>query len=240
MAAIETHELTKIYRSGTVGISGLTLRVETGRVAGFVGPNGAGKTTTIRLLLDLLRPTAGSARVLGLDPVRASVKIRRATGYLPSDLVFYDSLSGRDTLAFLTRLRGGSHRLRNDLLDAVALSRADLGRRVGTYSTGMRKKLGLVAALQHDPELAFLDEPTTGLDPLVRRRCHEAISSWHASGRTLFLSSHDILEVERLCDEVFIVRDGRLMQSSSMADLLAEKKDARSLEDLILSWYETA
>jgi len=237
VAAIETSGLTKVYRGGTVGIEELDLRVETGEIAGFVGPNGSGKTTTIRLLLDLLRPTHGSARVLGLDPRRSSVGIRSRTGFLPGDLAFHGSLTGRETLDFYGRLRRGATPRQGELLERLRLDSVALRRRVRTYSTGMRRKLGIVVALQHDPELAILDEPTTGLDPLVRRSCHEAIRAWRHGGHTLFLSSHDVLEVDALCDRVLVVRDGRLVAERTVAELRAQAGDARSLEDALLSFY---
>lgn len=238
--AIATGGLTKIYRDGTTGIADLDVAVARGETAGFVGPNGSGKTTTIRLLLDLLRPTRGGARILGLDVRRDSLAVRRRVGFLPGDLAFHGSLRGRETLDFYARLRPdrGAPR-RAELLERLGLADRDLARRVHAYSTGMRRKLGLVVALQHDPELAILDEPTTGLDPLVRRSCHDAIRAWREGGRTLFLSSHDVLEVDALCDRVLIVRGGRLAAERTIDELRAEAGDARSLENALLSYYAT-
>ncbi|MHC4934542.1 MAG: ABC transporter ATP-binding protein [Planctomycetota bacterium] len=238
MTAVEAKGLTKIYRNGVVGIEDLELGVARGEIAGLVGPNGSGKTTTIRLLLDFLRPTRGRARVLGLDAHRDSVAVRRRVGFLPGDLAFHGALTGRDTLEFYSSLR--RHRppvLRRELLEGLNLEPGVLRRKVATYSTGMRRKLGLVLALEHDPELAILDEPTAGLDPLVRRACHEVIGRWQAQGRTLFLCTHDILEVETLCHRVLVVRDGRLVASEPMDALRERTRDARSLEDEILGHY---
>jgi len=239
--AVETRGLTKIYRNGVVGIEDLDMTIEVGEVVGFVGPNGAGKTTTIRLLLDLLRPTRGEAYVLGLHAQRQSLEVRRRVGFLPGDLAFHAGLSGQETLDAYDRLRPGVAPTRRDeLLESLELDRAVLSRRVSGYSTGMRRKLGLVVALQHDPDLAILDEPTTGLDPLVRRRYHATLRTWRGEQRTLFLCTHDMLEVDTVCDRVIIVRDGRWAASETVADLRARTSDARSLEDEILSYYRTS
>ena len=238
MTAIEASRLTKIYNGKVVGVEDLDLSVQQGEVAGLVGPNGSGKTTTIRLLLDFLRPTRGRARILGLDAHRDSVAVRRRVGFLPGDLAFHGSLSGQETLDFYSSLRRKRKPvLRGELLERLKLEPDVLRRKVATWSTGMRRKLGIVLALQHDPELAVLDEPTAGLDPLVRRACHEVIGDWQRQGRTLFLCTHDILEVETLCDRVLVVREGRLVASESMEALRERTKDARSLEDEILGHY---
>jgi ABC-2 type transport system ATP-binding protein len=239
--ALVARGLTKVYRDGTTGIEDLDLTVARGETAGFVGPNGSGKSTTIRLVLDLLRPTRGEARVFGLDSRRESMAVRRRVGFLPGDLAFHGSLRGDETLEFYARLRRerGAPR-RRELVERLGLSARDLRRRVRTYSTGMRRKLGLIVAMQHDPELAILDEPTTGLDPLVRRACHDAIRAWRDGGRTLFLSSHDVLEVDALCDRVLIVREGQLAAERTIEQLRTEAGGARSLEDALLSYYATS
>ena len=237
MPAVETRALTKTYGDGTVGIEDLDLEIAEGEIVGFVGPNGAGKTTTIRLLLDLLRPTRGTARILGHDTRKESLAVRRRVGFLPGDLAFHGELTGMETLEFYRRLRGGGAPRRDELLDRLGLGGDALARRVARYSTGMRRKLGLVVALQHDPELAILDEPTTGLDPLVRRSCHDAVRAWRRGGRTLFLSSHDVLEVDTLCDRVLVLRDGRLVAGRTLAELREQAGDARSLEDVLLGFY---
>ncbi len=242
MTALETHGLGKTYRGGVVGIKALSLALPAGEVAGFVGPNGSGKTTTIRLLLDLLRATEGRATLLGLDSRRDSIEVRRRVGFLPGDLAFHGGLGGRETLDFYASLRPSRPPvLRAELLDRLGLDATVLARRVSTYSTGMRRKLGLAIALQHDPALAILDEPTTGLDPLVRRRYHDAIRAWKArgAGRALFLCTHDMLEVEALCDRVLVVREGRLVADRRVEEMKAATDRARSLEDVILSYYAT-
>ncbi|MGQ0614035.1 MAG: ABC transporter ATP-binding protein [Planctomycetaceae bacterium] len=238
MTVLRTEGLTKVYRNGALGIADLDLEVRAGEVLAFVGPNGAGKTTTIRLLLDFLRPTRGTASVLGLDSRKDSLAVRRRIGFLPGDLALYGSLTGEETLELFARLRGERKpALREELLGWLAIPPEMLRRKVGTLSTGTRQKLGLLVALQHNPSLAILDEPTTGLDPLVRRHFHDAIRRWRTQAHTLFLSSHDIAEVELLCDRVCIVKSGRLAALDTVAGLRAAAPQAASLEEAILSHY---
>ncbi|MFQ5843441.1 MAG: ABC transporter ATP-binding protein [Planctomycetota bacterium] len=238
MGAVVTERLTKIYRRGVVGVVDLDLRVAPGDTFGFVGPNASGKTTTIRLLMDLLRPTRGRAEILGLDTRRQSMEVRRRVGFLPGDLVLYDDLTGRQTLRLFARLRPGREpSLRDTLLMHLDFPEEALDRRVATYSTGMRQKIGLTVALQHDPVLAILDEPTTGLDPLVRRSFHDTIRQWLRPDRTLFLSSHDIAEVEALCRTVCVLRQGRVVAHDTTERLKEGAGTGASLEDAILSHY---
>ncbi|MEZ4597891.1 MAG: ABC transporter ATP-binding protein, partial [Chloroflexota bacterium] len=156
------------HRMEVTALEGLTIDVRHGEVFGFLGPNGAGKSTTIRILLGFLHPTAGSARVLGRDVTRDGLDIRARTGYLPGGIALYDSMSGADLLEYLARLYGREAPLRAELIERLELAAADLRRPVGAYSRGMRQKVGIIQALQHDPELAILDEPTEGLDPLMQ------------------------------------------------------------------------
>ncbi len=216
MDAIATHALTKQYGTQTA-LRTLDLRVATGRLFGFLGPNGAGKTTCIRLLLGLLRASSGSATVLGLDAWRDGPRLRQQVGYLPGDVRFWDGLTGRATLRFLDRARGGGHwgeveRLA-ERLDLV------LDKRVRNYSRGMKQKLGIIAAMMHRPRLLILDEPTTALDPLVRAGLYDELRAVVAAGRTVLFSSHTLAEVEELCDEVAIVRRGRLIEQERMSVL---------------------
>jgi ABC-2 type transport system ATP-binding protein len=215
-SVIATSGLSKDYGSGR-GLFGLDLEVEQGEVFGFLGPNGAGKSTTMRLLLDLIRPTSGSARVLGLDTVRESLEIRRRVGFLPGDLALYPKLTGRAMLDYLAQLRGGVDlRTRDALVERFG---ADIDRPVRQLSTGNRQKLGLVQAFMHDPELLILDEPIAGLDPLVQQSFHALLGEVSAQGRTVFLSSHTLSEVERVTHRLAILRQGRLVVVDSLENL---------------------
>jgi ABC-2 type transport system ATP-binding protein len=235
--AIETIGLTKYYghrplppwlrRSTTPpvrALESLDIAVREGEIFGFLGPNGSGKSTTIRLLLGFLHPSAGRARVLGLDTARDSVAIRRRLGYLPSGIALYDTLTGEQLLDYLGELSGRPSSRRAELCERLELAARTLKRLVRDYSRGMRQKLGIVQALQHDPELAILDEPTEGLDPLMQRAFYEILDGLKARGRTIFFSSHVLSEVERVCDRVAIVRAGRLVALEETAGLLARRK----------------
>ena len=207
MSVIETDKLTKFYGSHR-GIQEVDLAVELGEVYGFLGPNGAGKTTTIRLLLDLLRPTSGRAFVFGVETTVDPVAIHRRVGYLPGEFALFDRLTGGQTIEYFANLRGGvDPRYQADL---VARFDLDPSRRFKEYSKGNKQKVGLVIALQHRPDLLVLDEPTAGLDPLVQQTFFELLRETVAEGRTAFLSSHILGEVERTCDRVAIIREGRI------------------------------
>jgi ABC-2 type transport system ATP-binding protein len=213
---IATRGLTKDYGSGR-GLFELDLEVEQGEVFGFLGPNGAGKSTTMRLLLDLIKPTAGRAHVLGLDVGGDSVEVRRRVGFLPGDLAMYPKLSGRAVLDYLARLRGGvDARVRDELAERF---HADLDRPIHQLSTGNRQKLGLIQAFMHEPELLILDEPIAGLDPLVQQSFHALLGEVSAEGRTVFLSSHTLSEVERVTHRLAILREGRLVVVDSLENL---------------------
>ena len=215
-AVIESHCLTKRYGSAR-GIDEVSISVERGEIYGFLGPNGAGKTTTIRTLLDLLHPTSGFARIFGRDSRQASREIRARLGNLPGDFTCDPRLTGREFLEFCAAARG-----MDDLGTGSALAQrfeADLGRRVRDLSRGNRQKIGLIQALFHDPELLVLDEPTTGLDPLMQEEFVTVIREYRDRGVTVFLSSYDLDEVERVCDTVAIVRDGRIAAVENVAEL---------------------
>ena len=223
--AIETRGLGKRYGSDTTpALADLDLTVQRGEIFGFLGPNGAGKSTTIRLLLGFLHASTGQATVLGHDIARESVAIRRRVGYLPGGIAFWDELSGERVLDELAAMSGHPSVLRSMLLDRLELSAATLRRPVRAYSRGMRQKLGIIQALQHDPELAILDEPSEGLDPLMQRAFYAILDERKAAGRTIFFSSHVLSEVERVCDRVAIVRHGRLVALEDVASLLTRRK----------------
>jgi ABC-2 type transport system ATP-binding protein len=213
---IVASDLSKDYGSGR-GLFGLDLEVGRGEVFGFLGPNGAGKSTTMRLLLDLIRPTSGSAQVLGLDTRKDSVEIRRRIGFLPGDLALYPKLTGRVVLDYLAKLRGGVDPHVRDAL--VERFDADIDRPVRQLSTGNRQKLGLIQAFMHEPELLILDEPIAGLDPLVQQSFHTLLGEVSAQGRTVFLSSHTLSEVERVTHRLAILRHGRLVVVDSLENL---------------------
>jgi len=214
--AIETFELSKTYGGRVRALDGLNLRVERGEVFGFLGPNGAGKSTSIRLLMGLIRPTEGRAELLGLDVRRFGANARRQVGYLPGDLRLADRLTGREQLDSLARLRDGATPLRESLCERFS---AVLDRPIRELSKGNRQKLGLVQAFMHRPEVVVLDEPTTGLDPLLQEEFRALARETAADGRAVFLSSHSLDEVQHAADRVGIIRNGRLLDVDSVAAL---------------------
>jgi ABC-2 type transport system ATP-binding protein len=248
--AIETRGLTKFYGAER-GIEDVSMTVEPGEVFGFLGPNGAGKTTTIRTLLDLLHPTRGSATIFGLDSRRESVAIRARLGNLPGDFGYGKGASGRAALSLLARLRGVE---RLDRAEELARRfRADLERPLGKLSRGNRQKVGLILAVFHRPELLILDEPTSGLDPLMQEEFLALVREESERGCAVFLSSHELDEVERVCDRVGIIRGGRLIAVERVAELLGktqrrsrvvvdfaepvELEDVRSIPDVVGAEY---
>ena len=206
-ALIQTEQLTKSYGRHR-GIIEVDLEVREGEAFGFLGPNGAGKTTMIRTLLNHIRPTSGRATIFGIDTTADPVAIHRRLGYLPGEFVLYDKLTGGQTIDYFAALRGGVDRAYR--AELVARLDIDLSRRFKEYSKGNKQKIGLVVALQHRPDLLLLDEPTSGLDPLVQQTFYDVIREAKAEGRTIFMSSHILGEVEKTCDRVAIIRDGRL------------------------------
>jgi len=213
---IRTDQLTKSYGQHR-GVIEVDLAVNPGEVFGFLGPNGAGKTTTIRTLLDLIRPTSGKAYVFGIESSVDPVAIHRRVGYIPGEFTLYDRLTGGQTIDYFANLRGGVDRAyQRSLLERFDI---DPKRRFKELSKGNKQKIGLVIALQHKPELLILDEPTSGLDPLIQQSFYELVREARDDGRTVFLSSHILSEVERTADRVAIIREGRLVKVDSVEGL---------------------
>ena len=214
--AIVTQGLSKDYGRGH-GLFDLDLTIARETVFGYLGPNGAGKTTTIKLLMAMIRPTRGTARIFNLDSEKDAVAIKRRVGYLPADLPQFGGLRGSEVVAYLAGLRGGVDRKRVESL-AQRLD-LDLGRRFREYSSGNKKKLGILIAFMSAPELLILDEPTGGLDPLIQQEFYRILGEARANGSTVFLSSHVLSEVEHVCDRVGILRQGRLIRVAELEEL---------------------
>ncbi|MBI4233671.1 MAG: ABC transporter ATP-binding protein [Chloroflexi bacterium] len=208
--AIETRGLTKLYGK-VVGVQEVNLEVQEGETFGFLGPNGAGKSTCIRLLCGFLRPTQGHSSVFGWDTWREGTRLRRELGFLPDFPALYENLTGRELLEYLGRLQAKPPLLQGQLLERLELGQEALHRPVKGYSRGMRQKLALVQALQHDPALLILDEPTEGLDPLMQQALFRILRDFQARGKTIFMSSHILSEVERLCHRAAMIRSGRIV-----------------------------
>lgn len=212
MAPISIRGLTKRY-GHIVAVNDLSLEVAPGEILGFLGLNGAGKTTTIRILLDLLRPTSGSASILGHDCQSDGIRARVNIGYLPGEMGIYSDLTGREVLGLLARLNEQlpDENRRRELQERLEFPDSDLRRRLREYSTGMKRKLGIIQAFQSDPLLLILDEPTEGLDPLMQESFYQLLVDVKSRGRTVFMSSHVLSEVERVCDRIALVRQGELV-----------------------------
>ena len=231
-AIIQIEKLTKSYGVHR-GVIDIDLEVNEGEAFGFLGPNGAGKTTTIRVLLDHLRPTSGRATVFGIETTADPVAIHRRIGYLPGEFTLYDKLTGAQTIEYFANLRGGVDAAYQ--ADLVARLDVDPTRKFKEYSKGNKQKIGLIVALQHRPDLLVLDEPTSGLDPLVQQTFYEVIREAKAEGRTIFLSSHILSEVEKTCDRVAIIRDGRLAKVDrveALRDLAHHQVELRFVGDV--------
>jgi ABC-2 type transport system ATP-binding protein len=214
--AIETLGLTKDYGAGR-GLFDLSLSVAKGEAFGYLGPNGAGKTTTIRLLMDMIRPSRGSASIFGLDCREHATEVKRLIGYLPGELPQFGGLRGSEVVTYLGGLRGGlDRRLVADVAERFDL---DLSRRFREYSRGNKQKLAIVIAFMHRPQLLILDEPTASLDPLNQQAFYELVDEARQDGATVFLSSHVLSEVEHVCDRVGIIRSGRLVQLTGLEEL---------------------
>ena len=213
---IETSALTKRF-GRTTALNELDLQVADGDVHGFLGPNGAGKSTTIRVLLGLIRPTSGSARVLGLDPWSDAVTIHRDIAYVPGDVSLWPGLTGGEAIDLLTSLRGGADATRR--AELIEQFEFDPRKKARTYSKGNRQKVALIAAFARPARLYILDEPSSGLDPVMEAVFRQQVERVRAEGATVLLSSHVLSEVEQLCDRVTIIRDGAVVESGSLAEL---------------------
>ncbi len=238
-AIIEAERLTKSYGSHR-GIIDVDLEIQQGEVFGFLGPNGAGKTTTIRTFLDLIRPTSGVTRVFGIESSVDPVAIHRRVGYIPGEFALYDRLTGGQTIQYFANLRGGVDPLYQQ--DLIARMDLDPSRRFKEYSKGNKQKVGIVIALQHRPDLLVLDEPTSGLDPLVQQSFFGLVQEAKAEGRTVFLSSHILGEVEKTCARVAIIREGRIVKTDTveaLRDLAHHQVELRFTDTVPVAAFES-
>jgi ABC-2 type transport system ATP-binding protein len=219
--AIDCKGLTKRYRGSKVdALHSLTIQVKAGEIYGFLGPNGAGKSTTIRTLMNFIQPTGGSATVLGRDIVRDSVAIKRGVGYLSGDLAIYPKMTGAQFLEYMDELQPAvSQKYRQELAKRF---RVELHKPLGELSRGNRQKVGIVQAFMHQPDVLILDEPTSGLDPLMQEEFYELLVETKQRGAAVFSSSHILGEVQKMCDRVGIIREGKLITERSIADLARE------------------
>jgi len=216
---IETHGLTKYY--GKIrGIEDVSFTVKPGEIFGFLGPNGAGKTTTIRTLLGFLKPTRGEAYIFGLDITEDEAAIKQDVGYIPGDLNLYSHLTGGQFLDYFTSLRNSDTYLLDDLLSIFDVP---LDRKIKGYSKGMKQMVGIIQAFMHDPEVVIMDEPTASLDPLLQQKFYDFLKKEKKKGKTLFLSSHILSEVDKICDRVGIIRDGTLVALEDIETLKNKK-----------------
>lgn len=217
-AVIKLDQVTKTYGKQR-GVSNVSLDVDQGSVFGFLGPNGAGKTTTISMLVDLIRPTTGKVSIFGLDCQKDGVEIRQRIGFLAGDFALDERLTGWQQLKYFANLRGDLDKKRIKSL-AERLS-SDLSRPIKTLSRGNRQKIGLISALMHDPELLIFDEPTSGLDPIVQAEFNKIILEYKSQGKTTFISSHLLSEVQEICDQVAFIKEGELIATKTMQTLAA-------------------
>ncbi len=234
--ALVTDGLVKAFGDFTA-VDGIDLAVPRGAFYGFLGPNGAGKSTTIKCLTGLLEPTAGRVRILGLDPAREAVEVKRRLGVVPEDLALFEQLSAHETLEFIGRVHGlerGERQARSDELLAAMSLAAERSTLVADFSHGMKKKLALAAALLPAPRLLFLDEPFEGIDAVASRLVRRILEGFVAAGGTIFLTSHILEIVERLCDHIGVIDRGRMVSQGPIAQLRAGAGTGKSLEELFL------
>jgi len=230
MSVIEVKNLTKYYKK-VLGIEDVSFSVEQGEIFGFLGPNGAGKTTTIRLLMDLLRPDHGAISLFGTQIKRNQVFYKEKIGYLPGDFLPYGEMPGVKFLKYMAKYRTRPPELRQTLLDKLNFTSRELSQKIKHLSHGTRQKLGIIFALEHNPDLAILDEPTSGLDPLVQEAFYEILWDFQKGGKTIFLSSHILPEVEKVCHRVAIIRDGKIVALEEI-EKLKQKRPRRLIVTL--------
>lgn len=221
MKAIEIQNLTKLYPNGK-GIIDISIEVEKGEIFGFLGPNGAGKSTTIRTLMGFLFPDKGKASILDLDVVSDTLAVRAKVGYLPSEITLYNDLSGLDNIRFSTDIRRiNGYKRAESLADRLGV---DLKRALKSLSRGQKQKVAIIAALVHDPEVIILDEPTTGLDPLMQEEFNTLIKEQQSLGKTVFMSSHILSDVEQMCPRVAVIKDGKIVTIDSIENLRKQRR----------------
>lgn len=218
MAVISVRNLKKHFGQ-TKAVDGISFEVNKGEIVGFLGPNGAGKTTVIRCLMDFLRPDEGNIEILGLDAQKDSEKLKKDIGHLSSESTLYNSWTGQEHINFLEKIRGIS-KFDEELIDNLKFNPR---KKVSALSTGNRRKLGIILALMHQPKLLILDEPTVGLDPLLQNYIYEIFRAQVAKGSTVFMSSHNLAEVEKICDRVIVLKEGKIVTIETMSDLRAKK-----------------
>jgi len=232
MYIISVENLTKYYVQRSIrgtkenrGIENVSFNVKEGEIFGFLGPNGAGKTTTMRLLLDMIRPTSGSAKILGMDINEDSLEIRRKVGYIPGEINFYNERTAGYMLSYYEKLQGDSSSLKNEL---VSIFNIPLDRPVKTFSRGMKQKLAIIQGFMHDPSIVIMDEPTMGLDPLVQQRFYEFLLEQKKRGKTIFISTHILSEAQRVCDRVAIIKEGNIVAIEEVSKLA--ERSGRSIK----------
>jgi len=246
--ALQISNLTKDYKTGFFkqrsvrALDGLTLEVRSGQIFGFLGGNGAGKTTTIKILMGLLHPTTGEAKILGQDI--SEIDVHRRLGYCPENPYFYDYLTPLELLNYFGEIFGLNSQKRKerstDLLNAVGLQKSDWNKHLRKFSKGMLQRVGLAQSLLNDPEIIFLDEPMSGLDPIGRREIRELIARLRTHGKTVFMSTHILSDIESLCDEVAILSRGKLTATGNLQDLLTNNSDRQGFEVTIANIGDSA
>lgn len=223
--SIDIQKLTKLYPGTTVpALDALTLQVQPGEVYGFLGANGAGKTTTIRLLMNFIQPSGGTAKIMGLDVVKDAVAVKKHVGYLAGDVALWPRVTGNEMFAYLMKLQfpdqaGDRLQVKNDYLhELIRRFEAEPEKRIDELSKGNRQKIGVIQALMHQPDVLILDEPTSGLDPLMQEVFYQTIREASARGAAVFVSSHNLAEAQRMCDRVGIIKHGRLIHEQSIKE----------------------